>query len=179
MYSSMIIYTALIVLVALERVGELVIARRNTQTARSRGAVEFGRSHYPLLVLLHAGLLAGSLAEVWIRQPAPDPGLSAALFIFVVAAQTLRWWCIVSLGQQWNTRVLVIPSARRVSHGPYRWLKHPNYVAVIVEGAALPLVGGAWITALVFGVGNLGVLAVRISTENRALRHLGGDSGQE
>jgi methyltransferase len=90
----------------------------------------------------------------------------------VVAAQGLRWWCIRTLGRQWNTRVVVIPGARRVDGGPYRLMPHPNYVAVVAEGIALPLVHTAWITALVFTVLNAALLAVRIATENAALAAL-------
>ena len=84
----------------------------------------------------------------------------------------LRWWCITTLGQQWNTRVVVIPGAARVDGGPYRFFSHPNYVAVVAEGIALPLVHTAWITALVFTVLNAALLGVRIATENAALATL-------
>ena len=90
----------------------------------------------------------------------------------VVAAQVLRWWCITTLGQQWNTRVVIIPGATRVDSGPYRFFSHPNYVAVVAEGVALPLVHTAWITAVVFTVLNAVLLAVRIATENSALAAL-------
>lgn len=169
---STIVYTALVGLVAVERCAELVVARRNAGIARSHGAVEYGRSHYPLMVLLHAGLLAGVVTEVWIRRPAMPVGISAALFVLLLAAQALRWWCIASLGAQWNTRILVIPGAGPVRHGPYRRLRHPNYVAVVAEGVVLPLIGGAWITAVAFTAANLALLTWRVRTENHALRHL-------
>jgi methyltransferase len=94
------------------------------------------------------------------------------MLALVVAAQALRWWCIGTLGRQWNTRILVVPGLSRVARGPYRWLSHPNYVAVVVEGFALPLVHTAWMTALAFTVLNAALLWVRISAENQALRHL-------
>jgi methyltransferase len=165
-------YTVLVGLVALERCAELVVARRNGRIARSHGGVEFGRRHYPVIVLLHSGLLAGAVAEVWLRRPGVPAGFAAAMLALLVAAEILRWWCIATLGPQWNTRILVIPGARRVRHGPYRWLRHPNYVAVALEGAALPLIGGAWITAVVFTVANLALLTWRIRTENDALENL-------
>jgi methyltransferase len=90
----------------------------------------------------------------------------------VVAAQGLRWWCITTLGRQWNTRVVVVPGAPRVTGGPYGFIRHPNYVAVVAEGIALPLVHGAWITALVFTVLNAALLRTRITTENDALASL-------
>ena len=91
------------------------------------------------------------------------------MLVLVVAAQALRWWCIVSLGPRWNTRVVIVPGLPRVTRGPYRWLAHPNYVAVVVEGFALPLVGSAWVTALCFTTLNAVLLTVRIRTENAAL----------
>jgi methyltransferase len=97
----------------------------------------------------------------------------------VVLAQALRWWCIRTLGPQWNTRVIVVPGMPRVTGGPYRWMKHPNYVAVVVEGIALPLVHTAWITAVVFTVLNAWVLRVRLADENRALMMLGSDAGAD
>jgi methyltransferase len=91
------------------------------------------------------------------------------MLALVIAAQALRWWCIRTLGPQWNTRIVVVPGLPRVTGGPYRWLTHPNYVAVVVEGFALPLVHTAWITATVFSVLNAGLLSVRIRAENHAL----------
>jgi methyltransferase len=90
----------------------------------------------------------------------------------VIAAQGLRWWCITSLGRQWNTRVIVVPGAQRINGGPYRLMPHPNYVAVVAEGIALPLVHSAWITALTFTVLNALLLSRRISIENSALARL-------
>ena len=94
------------------------------------------------------------------------------LVALVIASQALRWWCIGTLGRRWNTRVIVVPGLAPVTSGPYRLLRHPNYVAVVVEGVALPLVHAAWITAVVFTVLNAGLLAVRIRTENAALATL-------
>jgi methyltransferase len=97
----------------------------------------------------------------------------------VVGAQALRWWCIRTLGPQWNTRVIVVPGMPRVTGGPYRWMNHPNYVAVVLEGIALPLVHSAWITALVFTVLNAWVLRVRLIDENRALALLGSSTSTD
>jgi methyltransferase len=91
-----------------------------------------------------------------------------------VASQALRWWCIATLGRRWNTRVIVVPGLAPVTSGPYRFLAHPNYVAVVVEGIALPLVHEAWLTALVFTGANAALLTVRIRAENAALRTLAG-----
>jgi methyltransferase len=168
----MIWYLLLIAAVAFERVAELVVSKRNLPWSRTQGGVEFGAAHYPAMVVLHTGLLVGCLAEVfWLHRPF-IPALGWPMLAIVVGAQVLRWWCITTLGQQWNTRVVVIPGATRVSGGPYRLLSHPNYVAVIAEGIALPLVHTAWITALLFTVLNAVLLATRISTENKALASL-------
>ncbi|MGN6132182.1 MAG: isoprenylcysteine carboxyl methyltransferase family protein [Nocardioidaceae bacterium] len=165
-------FTVLVALVALERLAELVISKRNAAWSLARGGVEHGRGHYPPMVVLHTGLLVGALVEAWVRRPAVPPALAWSMLVFVVASQALRWWCIRTLGPQWNTRVIVVPGLQAVHRGPYRFVPHPNYVAVVVEGFALPLVHAAWITALVFTVLNALLLRVRIRTENAALRGL-------
>ncbi|HET7358331.1 MAG TPA: isoprenylcysteine carboxylmethyltransferase family protein [Nocardioidaceae bacterium] len=167
-------FTVLVGLVALERLAELVVSRRNAAWSLSRGGVEAGRSHFPPMVVLHTGLLAGALAEAWLARPAVPLALAASMFVLVLLAQGLRWWCIATLGRQWNTRVIVVPGLSLVRRGPYRLVPHPNYVAVVVEGFALPLVHWAWITALVFSVLNAGLLVVRIRVESAALRSLAG-----
>ena len=165
-------YVLLIAAVAAERVAELVVAQRNLAWSRERGGVEFGARHYPVMVVLHTGLLFGCLAEVYLLDRPFLPWLGWPMLAVVVAAQVLRWWCITTLGQQWNTRVVIIPGATRVDSGPYRFFSHPNYVAGVAEGVALPLVHTAWITAVVFTVLNAVLLAVRIATENSALAAL-------
>ncbi|MFE2039103.1 isoprenylcysteine carboxyl methyltransferase family protein [Streptomyces scopuliridis] len=165
----MIWYTALVLAVGAERVAELVVARRNARWSLARGAVERGRRHYPPMVALHTLLLLGCLAEVWPADRPFDPVLGWPMLAVVLAAQALRWWCIRTLGPRWNTRVLVVPGLPLVTGGPYRLLRHPNYVAVAAEGIALPLVHGAWITALLFTACNAVLLTIRIRCENRAL----------
>ncbi|MEU3450846.1 isoprenylcysteine carboxylmethyltransferase family protein [Streptomyces thermolilacinus] len=163
-------YALLVLAVAVERGAELVVARRNARWSLARGAVESGRRHYPVMVALHTGLLVGCVAEVWLAGRPFDPLLGWTMLAAVVAAQALRWWCVVTLGPRWNTRVLVVPGLPLVAGGPYRWLRHPNYVAVVVEGLALPLVHGAWVTATVFTLANAALLAVRVRCEEAALR---------
>jgi methyltransferase len=163
-------YVLLIAAVAVERIAELVVSQRNLSWSRDRGGVEFGARHYPAMVVLHTALLAGCLVEAWYRPFLP--ALGWPMLAVVLAAQGLRWWCIATLGHQWNTRVVVIPDAARVTRGPYRFIPHPNYVAVVVEGIALPLVHTAWATALVFTVLNFFVLRSRIGVENAALTRL-------
>ncbi|MET9800151.1 isoprenylcysteine carboxyl methyltransferase family protein [Streptomyces sp. NPDC006368] len=162
-------YTLLVLAVGAERVAELVVARRNARWSRARGAVESGRGHYPVMVVLHTGLLAGSLLEVWALGRPFHPWLGWPLLAVVVAAQGLRWWCVRTLGPRWNTRVFVVPGLPLVSGGPYRWLRHPNYVAVVAEGLALPLLHGAWLTAALFTLVNAALLTVRIRCEEAAL----------
>jgi methyltransferase len=121
------------------------------------------------MVVLHTGLLVGCLLEVWLLHPEFHPALGYPMLALVVASQALRWWCIATLGRRWNTRVIVVPGLPLVTGGPYRLTSHPNYVAVVVEGLALPLVYSAWISALVFTACNAVLLTVRLRVENAAL----------
>src|SRR5882757_8714609 len=145
----MLWYTLLIAAIAVERIAEPVVSKRNLAWSKARGGSEFGAGHYPAMVVLHVGLLVGCLAEPLLAHRPFIPALGWPMLVIVLAAQSLRWWCISTLGHQWNTRVVVIPGAVRVTGGPYRLIPHPNYVAVVVEGIALPLVHSAWVTALV------------------------------
>lgn len=165
-------YVLLVVAVGVERLAELVVAQRNLAWSRDRGGVEFGAGHYPVMVVLHTGLLVGCLVEVFALHRPFIPALGWPMLAVVVAAQALRWWCITTLGRQWNTRVVVVPGAERVTGGPYRLMSHPNYVAVVAEGIALPLVHTAWVTALIFTVLNAVLLSRRIGVENSALARL-------
>jgi methyltransferase len=169
----MIAYLVLLGATAAERIVELVLSARHARAAFARGGVEYGRAHFPALVALHVGLLLACAAEVLLAGRPFLPWLGWPMLALVLLSQALRYWCIATLGQQWNTRVIVVPGAGRVSGGPYRFLPHPNYVAVVVEGVALPLVYTAWITALVFTVVNAVLLVgVRIPVEERALKAL-------
>jgi methyltransferase len=167
--SSLGWYAVLIGLVVLERLAELVVSKRHSAWAKARGGVEHGAGHYPWMVALHTGLLVACLAEAWLLDRPFWPWLGWPMVAVVVAAQCLRWWCIRTLGPQWNTRVVVVPDLPLVTGGPYRLLRHPNYVAVVAEGIALPLVHGSWVTALVFTLLNVWLLTVRIRTEDAAL----------
>ena len=155
---------AVVLLVAAQRLVELVVARRNTARLLAQGAVEHGARHYPLIVLLHAAWLL-TLAAVVPADRWPDPWL---LGLFVLL-QPLRAWVIASLGGRWTTRVIVLPGAAPVWHGPYRWLRHPNYLVVAAEIALLPAAFGAWAHALLFSALNAAMLAWRIRVEEAAL----------
>lgn len=162
-------YYILLLAVGLERVAELAVARRNAAWSAARGGVETGRGHYPVMVALHTALLAGCLIEPLAAHRTFHALLGWTMIALVIVAQALRWWCIATLGPRWNTRVIVVPGLPLVKTGPYRWLRHPNYLAVVVEGAALPLAGSAWITAGTFTVLNAALLVVRLRCETRAL----------
>jgi methyltransferase len=166
------VYYLLIAAVAIERVIELIIAKRNAQWAFAHGGREFGRSHYPVIVIVHAALLLGCVVEVYVcRRPFID-WLGWPMLTVVAGSQALRWWCVMTLGRRWNTRVIVLPGVPLVRRGPYRWLHHPNYVAVVAEGVALPLVHTAWLTAAAFTLANALLLAVRVRVENTALGYV-------
>ena len=170
--NGILAFTALVALVGLERLAELVVSRRNSAWSLARGGVERGRGHYPVMVALHTGFLVAMLVEAWVRRPEVPAALAWSMLGLVLASQALRWWCIATLGHRWNTRVIVVPGMPPVTSGPYRLLRHPNYVAVVVEGVALPLVHAAWITAVVFTVANAVLLTVRIRVEDAALATL-------
>lgn len=165
-------YTTLVLGVGVERLAEMAVSKRNTVRSLANGGHEVGAGHFPIMVALHGSLLVGCLAEVAVGGRRFTPALGWPMLGVVVASQALRWWCIVTLGPQWNTRVIVVPGQDRVVRGPYRWLPHPNYVAVVAEGVALPLVHSAWGTAALFTTLNAALLGVRIRVEEGALVHL-------
>lgn len=172
---SVLLYTGLVLLTGVERIVELIISRRHAALAFARGGVEHGLRHFPAMVLLHTGLLLASIAEVVLLDRPFVGALGWPMLVIALACQAGRYWVIWALGEQWNTRVIVVPGASRVTRGPYhwRWLRHPNYWIVAIEGIALPLVHSAWITAIVFTVLNaILLLGFRIPTENRALAAL-------
>lgn len=167
--TSLTAFVVLVALVGLERLAELVVSTRNATWSFAHGGRETGRGHYPVMVVLHTGFLVAMLVEAFVRRPVVPGWLAWSMLALVLAAQALRWWCIATLGRRWNTRVIVQPDAALVRRGPYRWLHHPNYVAVVAEGLALPLIHTAWLTAVGFAVANAAVLRVRIRVENAAL----------
>ena len=169
MVSASLLLGALLLVVLIQRATELRLARRNEAWARARGAREFGADHYPAFFLLHGAWLLLWPIEALAGGPRLAAGWPLWLALFA-AAEALRYWAIGTLGPRWNTRILVLPGAAPIERGPYRWLAHPNYVAVVIELAALPLVFGAWRAALVIGLANLALLlGVRIPAEIRAL----------
>lgn len=170
---SEVVLGSVFVALALQRGLELRHAKRNEVWARERGAVEHGADHYLLFFVLHIGWQIGWVAEAWWRGPALDPAWPAWTAV-LVTAQCLRYWAIHALGPRWNTRILVIPEAKPVTRGPYRFLRHPNYVAVVLELVAIPMLFGAMLTAAIATALNLILLlGIRIPAENRALGRSG------
>lgn len=153
----------LVAVLIVQRLAELTVARRNTARLLAAGAVEFGASHYPLIVALHAAWLA-ALAVAGYGQAVDRAWL--AIFVLLQAA---RVWTIASLGGRWTTRVMVLPGAAPVARGPYRFLRHPNYAIVVLEIAVVPLALDLPAIAALFSLGNAALLAWRIRVENRAL----------
>ena len=162
-----------VALVAGQRLFELVLARKNELRTRARGAVERGQRHYLSIVALHTLWLVSTLVEGLLRGPELPVFWPVPLALFLLV-QPLRYWAIFSLRERWNTKILVVPGEKPVRRGPYRYLEHPNYVVVVVEILAFPLIFGAWIAALVFTVLNAAILSVRVREENRALSELSG-----
>ncbi|MDQ3182646.1 MAG: hypothetical protein M3Q62_03695 [Actinomycetota bacterium] len=162
-----------VMFVGFQRLLELFYSRRNERRLRARGAVERGAGHYPLIVAVHTLWLVSTLVEGLLRGPESPVWWPVPLAAFLLV-QPLRYWAILSLGMNWNTRILVLPGGRLVRGGPYRYFPHPNYVVVAVEVLTFPLIFGAWITAGVFSLLNAALLYVRIRTENRALKELAG-----
>ena len=164
------LYLLLLGAVALERLLELAVSARNARWSFAHGGTEHGRGHFAAMVALHTALLIGCAAETVLADRPFLPALGWTALLATIGSQGLRWWCIRTLGPRWNTRVIVVPGLALVTAGPYRWLRHPNYVAVVVEGLALPLVHTAWVTALVFTALNAVLLGLfRIPAEERAL----------
>ena len=156
----------ILALVTLQRLGELWLSNRNTRRLLVQGAHEVAPRHYPLIVAVHALWLASLW---WLAPGRPVDGFWLAIFLLL---QLTRIWVIATLGQRWTTRIIILPGAPLVRRGPYRFVNHPNYLVVIGEIAALPLVFGLWQVALIFSILNAAVLAIRIGEENRALHRL-------
>jgi methyltransferase len=164
-----IYYLVFLLLVAIERLFEVVVSRRHVARAMERGGKEFGAERFVVLKVLHIGLLVSSAAEVVLLGRPFIPLLGYPMLALVVGAMALRYWAVLALGPYWTVRVVVVPGATPVTSGPYRYLRHPNYVAVITEGLAIPLLHTAWVTALWFSVLNAFALRDRIRCEEQAL----------
>ena len=163
------LYLCVLSLIVLERFFELFLSKRNAKKVLAKGGQEWGQGHYPTMVLLHTAIFPASFAEVhWLDRPW-IPVLAWSMGGLLAFTMMLRYWAISSLGEHWNTRVIVIPGLPPVRTGPYRWFAHPNYIVVVLEGIALPLIHSACWTALLFTVLNFLLLRKRIQIENQAL----------
>lgn len=166
---SRTLYTYCLAALACERGFELWLSRRNGRWARAQGAVEYGQAHLPWMKLLHGTFLIGCVLEVWFLARPFWPALAWPCVGLVLSSQALRYWTIATLGRRWNVAVLVLPGVPVEAKGPFRFLRHPNYLAVIVEGVAIPLIHSAFISAGVFSILNACLLRLRINCEERAL----------
>ena len=172
LFTSTALATPVLIFVSLQRLAELVYARRNEARLRARGAREYAPEHYGLLVALHAAWLLG----LWLI--AAGTAVNLGWLLAFAALQALRVWVLDTLKERWTTRILVLPGAPLIRHGPYRLTSHPNYAIVTAELFVLPMAFGLLAYALVFSLLNAGVLIIRIRAENRALRTIdGGDNG--
>ncbi len=165
------LFIVVISIVMIQRLIELIVASKNEKWMRSQGAFEVGADHYPVMVLMHTGFFVTLLLEVTALDRPLSPIWLVLLTIFLIA-QVMRIWCLISLGKYWNTKILVLPGADVVKKGPYRWIRHPNYLIVTVELLTLPLLFGAYFTAILFTVLNLWMLSVRIPAEENALKEV-------
>ncbi len=164
-----IAYLSLLGLVAIERMFELALSRRNAAWAFSQGGVETGREHLLAMKLLHAVFFAACALEVVLLDRPFLPWLGAPMLALAIGAQALRYWAVASLGKRWNVRVITIPGMPLSTAGPYRFLRHPNYLAVVLEGIAIPLIHTALLTACGFALLNGLMLRTRIRCEEHAL----------
>ena len=162
-------YLVFLSVLALERVVELLISRSNAVWSFGQGGVEYGARHFPYMKALHTGFFIACALEVVLLARPFFPRLAVPMLGLVVLAQLLRYWVVFTLGKRWNVRVIVVPGMPAVRSGPFRLLRHPNYLAVVVEGFAVPLVHSAWWTAIGFSLLNAWMLSVRIRCEEGAL----------
>lgn len=168
-FDTRLLFVGLVAAVAAMRLGELRIARRNTRRALAAGAIEVGAGHYRVMVAMHVAFLVSAPVEVYVLERAVLPTLAAVSLVLIACAATVRVWVIRTLGSRWTTRIVCLPGNPVTRSGPYRYVRHPNYLAVAVEIVALPMVHTAFVTATVFSVLNALVLRHRIRMEEEAL----------
>ncbi len=162
-------YLGFLALLATERLFELWLSRRNAARAFERGGVEIGRQHFKFMASVHTLFLVSCAAEVLLLKRSFPPVVGPLAIVGGAAAQGLRYWAVRSLGDSWNVRIIVVPGAPPITRGPYRFVRHPNYVAVSLELLCVPIIHGGWLTAAAFGAANLVLLRARIPMEEEAL----------
>ena len=151
----------------LQRLSELLIARRNEKWLLAKGAVQYGQSHYPFMIALHTIFIFSIIAEYVLDGQPPISWLFLAIYLFVLS---FKFWALASLGKYWNTKIFRVPGVSPVKKGPYKFLKHPNYIEVVCEVAVIPLVFHLYYTAVIFSLLNVAMLAVRLRVENEVWR---------
>ncbi|MDZ5723076.1 isoprenylcysteine carboxyl methyltransferase family protein, partial [Bacillus sp. SXabc123] len=158
----------LIAILIAQRAAEMAVARQNEQKVKKQGAIEFGESHYPYIIIMHILFFLSLIAEVLLMNKQPSSWwIGIATVILIV--QAVRYWALCSLGAYWNTKILVVPGVELVKKGPYKWMKHPNYTVVILEILLIPLLYQAYVTMCLFSILNAVLLTVRIRAEDKAL----------
>lgn len=167
---SLVLVTSAVVAIAIQRLFELRTSARHEAALLARGAREHAAGQMPWMRALHALWLIGTLAEAWLLGRVAPPWLIALGLVGLAIGQALRLAAMRALGPRWSVKVLTVPGETAIATGIFRHLRHPNYLGVILELAALPLIGGAWITALVASAANAILLRARIAAEERALR---------
>ncbi len=165
----MIYFYLIILFIIGQRLTELYIASKNEQWMRERGGVELGKEHYKLFIFIHIAFFVCLIWEVQLLQFNKDYSFNIYFFIVFLMAQIGRVWCIVSLGKFWNTKIIVMPKVIHIKKGPYKYIKHPNYVIVFIELLVIPAMFGAYKTAILFPFLHLLLLTIRIPNEERAL----------
>jgi methyltransferase len=169
MVTSVQLYLAFLAALYGERLVELGVSHVHSRRALALGAVESGHDHYAMMAVVHGFFPLACGVEVVVLHRSFPGALGVGALAVALAAQGLRWWTVSALGRRWTTRIIVLPNAPPITSGPYRFLRHPNYLAVALESLAVPLIHGAGLSAIVFGAANAALLAVRIPAEERAL----------
>ncbi|MHC0035738.1 isoprenylcysteine carboxyl methyltransferase family protein [Pseudoneobacillus sp. C159] len=160
-----------LIIMILQRISELILAKHNERWMKKQGGREFGENHYRIIVMIHSLFFIIYFIEVVILNKKISPIWPYLLAVFLLT-QAGRVWALVSLGKYWNTKIIVVPGANVVVKGPYKYLKHPNYVIVMIEFLIIPLLFQAYFTAIIFSLLNLWVLSIRIPEEEKALNTL-------
>ncbi|ATO28566.1 hypothetical protein RA13_11425 [Bacillus atrophaeus] len=158
-----------ILILAVQRIAEIIVAKQNEQKVKKQGAIEYGEGHYPYIVLMHVLFFVSLICEVLLLHK-ESSSWWIGILTAIILVQGVRYWALLSLGAHWNTKILVVPDAELIKKGPYKWLKHPNYAVVMVEIILLPLLYGAYWTLILFTILNAFMLSVRIRVEDKALR---------
>ena len=166
---SVVIYTLFLAAVGLGRLAETSISQRHQRALAARGAAKIAEPHFRWMGLLHSGVLAGAALEVWLLARPFIPALAAPMIVLFVLSNVLRWWVIRTMADHWNIQVVNSLGLGVVTNGPFRWIRHPNYLAVFVELLAVPLIHTAWLTALLGGLAHIWVLRRRIAVEEAML----------